>query len=389
MKILFFQKMKGISGSERYLLNILPELKKRGLDVSFLLLQHPTSSKINAEFISDLESAQIPVFIINSYFSISPLLLVKILHLVKQKNFNILHTNLIHADFLGALIKRLFLPSIKILSTKHGYKEKFQAEYGLDYSKLRHDLFFKISKWAASQADSVVCISKSLENFYKASLIVEQKKISTILYGFDFSYKSCDQNQAKYRFGTPQLIVTGRLEPVKQHNLLLNILPKLKLLFPDLSVAMVGNGSLMEDLKKLSLELNIHNFVHWLGYQDNVHSYIANSDLMVVPSRAEGFGLVILEAWFHAKPVIGFDVPALCDIVEHNKDGILIQPFSTEKLLEELITILSDRKKMDQYGKNGQIKQKNLYGKDTMVSITAKKLYSLTEKDINTNIKYN
>ena len=389
MKILFFQKMAGISGSERYLLNILPELKKRGLDVSFLLLQHPFSSKKNAEFIDSLKSSQVQVFTINAYFSISPLLLIKIFYLIKKHNFNILHTNLIHADFLGALIKRFFLRSIKILSTKHGYTEKFQAEHGFDYSKLTHDSFFIVSRWAAKQADSVVCISRSLENFYKTSSIVDQKKISTIPYGFDFSYQPSYENLAKYNFGNPQLIVTGRLEPVKQHNLFLNILPKLKLLFPDLSVVMVGDGSLMEELKHTCLEMNIHDFVHWVGFQDNVHPFISNSDLMVVPSRSEGFGLVILEAWFHAKPVVAFDVPAISDIVDNTHDGVLIEPFSKEKLLDALSAILSDRKIMDQYGKNGQIKQQDLYAKNAMVSLTIKKLQSLIEKDFNTITKYN
>ena len=149
MKVLFLQKMAGISGSERYLLNILPKLKKRELDVSFLALQHPSSSKKNTDFIKLLKSEGISVHIINSYLPISLNLLIKTHRLIKKENFDILHTNLIHADFLGACLKKFFCPSIKILSTKHGYSENFQTKYSFDYSKLKPDLFFIISNLGA------------------------------------------------------------------------------------------------------------------------------------------------------------------------------------------------------------------------------------------------
>tara|TARA_X000001036_G_C20654006_1_gene796212 strand:+ start:167 stop:1336 length:1170 start_codon:yes stop_codon:yes gene_type:complete len=389
MKVLFLQKMAGISGSERYLLNILPELKKRGLDVSFLVLQHPSSKKNNTDFIQLLKSESIPVYIINSYLPISLKLLLKTYRLIKKKDYDILHTNLIHADFLGACIKKFFCPSIKLLSTKHGYTEKFQTKHSFDYSKVKPDLFFIISNWAAEYADSIICISKSLEKFYKNTFTVDEKKFSTIPYGFDFNHPAIEQNNNKYNFGNPQLIVTGRLEPVKQHHLLLKILPTLKEKFPTLSVVMVGDGSLSKPLKKLSVELGVDSYVHWVGFQSNVHSYISNSDLMIVPSRSEGFGLVILEAWHHAKPVIGFDVPALCDIVESGKDGILVKPFIKNELLNATIEMLSDNQKIERYGRSGKIKQKEIYGLNKMVNSTIHALSILINKDAQKNIKTN
>jgi glycosyltransferase involved in cell wall biosynthesis len=379
MKILFLQKLSGIAGSERYLLNILPEIKDRGLDVSFLVLQHPKSSKKNHHFISTLKAANIPVFVLNSFFPLSLGLIMKAYLLIKKENFNILHSNLIHADFLAAILKRFFSLPIKIISTKHGYSEKFQSKHSFDYTKLKPDLFFLISKWAAQYADQVVCISKSLENFYQNSKIVRNTKVITIPYGFDFPQLSAPSSGHQFKFGSPQIIVTGRLEPVKQHHMLLNILPDLKSIFPNLSVVMVGGGSLMKQLNTLSSQLEVSKYVHWTGFQDNVHHYIDNSDLMIIPSRSEGFGLVILEAWHHAKPVIGFDVPALNDIIETGRDGILVEPFSSQGLLDASIELLSDASKMRRYGDAGQKKQKDIFGMDSMISETIRVLQSLVK----------
>jgi glycosyltransferase involved in cell wall biosynthesis len=378
MRILFLQKMAGISGSERYLLDILPALNKRNIHASFLVLQNKNSNEKNIDFINELKSKNVPIFILNSFFLFSPITLYKFLRIIKKNNFNILHTNLIHADLLGAFVKKFFYPKIKILSTKHGYTESFQSKFSFDHTKIKPDIFYFASKLAARYADSVVCISKSLENFYKNTNIVTAQKLSTIPYGFDFDNFPASEDNEKFNFGNPQLVVTGRLEPVKQHHLLLEILPMLKKKFSDISVVMVGDGSLLNSLKKQSIELGVNEFVYWVGFQSNVHSYISNSDLMIVPSRSEGFGLVILEAWHHAKPVIGFNVPALCDIVESGQDGILVEPFAKKELLNAIIEMLNDKQKLELYGKAGQIKQKELYGLNRMVHSTINALNNLT-----------
>jgi glycosyltransferase involved in cell wall biosynthesis len=381
MKILFIQKMAGVSGSERYLLSIMPELKQKNIDISFLVLQHPKNSRKNSNFIQKLQSHNIQVFILNSYFQTSLSLIYGTASIVRAHKFTILHTNLIHADFLGACVKKFFHPGIKLLSTKHGYSDKFQGRHGFDFTKLKPDLLMLISKWSAYYADKVVCISQSLTNFYKDSGMIQEKKLLTIPYGFNFSNIHINRDNSNLNFGSPQLIVTGRLEPVKQHHLLLEILPELKYHFPNLSVVMVGDGSLHNSLLALSKKLGVSNYVHWVGFQENVHSYIKNSDLMIVPSRSEGFGLVVLEAWYHSKPVIGFNVPALNNVVESGKDGILVEPFSSKALLNAAKEMLSNQEKLELFGQAGHQKQEEVFGIDSMTASTMKALQELKKND--------
>jgi hypothetical protein len=98
MKLLFVQKMNGISGSELYMLQIMPELKRRGYDVQMLII-YPTHGDKNQKFIEHLAQHGIRTHEIYGHSSISPLLFYKIGRLIKKEKYDIVQSNLVHADF--------------------------------------------------------------------------------------------------------------------------------------------------------------------------------------------------------------------------------------------------------------------------------------------------
>lgn len=377
MKVLLTQKMAGISGSERYFLSILPELRKRDIDAQFLLIQHPRNTNKNIGFMRELQISKIPVTVINSRLSISPWLVWKIAHHIKSNGFDILQTNLIHADVWGACVKCVFLPSLKLLSVKHGYSEQYQTQHGLDPAYLKIDLMSMLTKWAGKYANRVISISSSLNNFLTEGKLISRTKGGTIPYGFDFKNITTDAVQGSLRFGRPQIVVAGRVVPVKQHHLLLKVLPKLIQEFPTLSVVMVGAGALLDDMKAMSDELGLSKYVRWEGFRSNMHDYIRDSDLMVIPSAAEGFGLVVLEAWHHSKPVVAFDVPAINEIIESDVDGILVKPFDTTQLIQQIGNILRSPEIQIKYGNAGKKKQIEQYGLNVMTDLTIAQMRDL------------
>ncbi len=370
--------MAKIAGSERYLENIIPELKKHKVDISFLVIRHPKEKSKHIEFINNLRQNGVTVYVFNSYFPISPLIIWKILRLIQQNSFDMLYSNLIYADFVAAVIKKLFFPSLLLLSVKHGYDEKFQTEYGLNHLKLKTNLFSFITKWSAQTADKVICISQSLKDFFNYGALIDSHKLITIPYGFNFNSIKLNPNIEEFQYGDPQIIVTGRLEKVKQHHLLIECLPELVKEFPSITILMVGDGSLDKSLKQMGEKLGVKKNIQWLGFQKNVHNFIQASDIMVIPSSAEGFGLVVLESWFHAKPVIAFDVPAINEIINDGKNGILIKPFSKSSLLQAIKSLLKDKELLHKYGKSGQETQKRLYDINNMANKTLTVIEELT-----------
>jgi glycosyltransferase involved in cell wall biosynthesis len=370
MKVLLTQKMAGISGSERYFLSFLPELRKRGIDAHFLVVQHPRNRQKNLVFVQELEANKVPVEVINSRFSISPWLIWKIAQFIKVHGFDLLQTNLIHADVWGACIKSFFIPKLGILSVKHGYSEQYQTQHGLDPSHLKTDLMAVLTRWAGKRADRVISISEALNSFMTKGGLISAEKGLAIPYGFDFSHVASAVAQGGLRFGFPQIVVAGRIVPVKQHHLLLKTLPALIKQFPNLVVVMVGAGPLLEDMKRMSDALGLTKNVRWEGFRTNMHDYIRDSDLMVIPSAAEGFGLVVLEAWHHATPVVAFDVPAINEIIDDGVNGILVKPFDVSRLLATIAQLLESPSYMRRMGNAGKNKQQAHYGVAKMVDRT-------------------
>jgi glycosyltransferase involved in cell wall biosynthesis len=370
IKVLLVQKMAGISGSERYFLAILPELRRRGVDARFLLIQHPSNSRKNDKFIAELRASGVPVDVMNNRFALSPWLIGRLAAYIRRHEFQLLQTNLIHADVWGACVKRCLMPRLRLLSVKHGYFESYMTRHGLDPAYLRTDLMSLLTRWSAAHADGVIAISSALRSFLVKGRLVEDAKTTTIPHGFDFSRVSSEVGPDQLRFGTPQILVPGRVVPVKQHRLLVRILPQLVRDFPAISIVIVGDGPLVAELQREVGGLGLTERVRWEGFRENMHDYIRDSDLILVLSAAEGFGLVVLEAWHHRKPVIAFDVPAINEIIESGVDGELIAPFDTDQLLAKLQVLLRDPARMQALGDAGKRKQIESYGLSAMCERT-------------------
>jgi glycosyltransferase involved in cell wall biosynthesis len=369
-RILFVQKIEGLAGSETYYLNILPELVRRGFDVEFLNVVRVRDLENIQGFIEKLRAAGVKASVIHYGLGLSLPLLKAIRKHIERGGYDLVQSNLIHADVWLALVKRLWLPKLLLVSMKHGYDEKFQTTHGFDPAKLRMDLFAILTRFAATQADRVVSISHGLRRLLVEGQLVPEEKALVIPYGFDFKAAPSELEPGAARFGHPQLVIVGRLVPVKQHRLILEALPRLIAAHPKLSLVLVGNGPLENELKALAEAVGVSDHVVFTGFRRNAHDYIRDSDALILPSSSEGFGAVILEAWHNSKPVIAFDVPAPNEIITHGRDGILVEPNRPEELEAQLISALSDPVRLSGMGMAGLETYRTQYTLDKMVDAT-------------------
>lgn len=370
MKILIIQRISGVSGSENYYLNLLPEFRKRGISVHFLsILSYKNQSKLNT-FKHNLTSEGIVYHEIFSRFDISPLLIYRIQKLLKLHSFDIVQTNLLHADVYGALVRPFLARSTKWISVKHGFSEDLQMQFGLDPSKVSWSKYTLLTKLAGKMADRVVFISRGLFKLYVDSHLIAEDKSVVIPYGFSFKEIINPRSVEDCRFGDKQIIIVGRLVPYKQHRTVIQVLPELAKRFPRLKLIIVGSGPLESELRSFADHAGVADMIVWTGYKTNIHDYIKASDILVVPSTSEGFGIVILEAWHNGKPVVAFDVPAPNEIVEDGVSGVLVPAFDIDALSKKLLTILSNPKLANRMGRAGQIRYQNNYSIKKMVDAT-------------------
>ena len=265
---------------------------------------------------------------------------------IKAGNFDIIHTHLIHGDLYGAIVKKWLLPSMRLVSTKHGYEEWYNNAYGFDPAYRKKNLYWRICRFSEKQVNASFAISDGLRRFFVESGISSDTKLSRIHYGFDMSDH---KTQAPVgRVGNPQFVLAGRLVGFKGHRYALEAMKKLTVTYPKAHLWILGIGELEKELKNKVNELGLDKNVDFMGFKENVGAYMQASDVVMIPSIAEGFGVVYLEAIQSSKRIAAFNVPAGNEILDHRYHKLLAQPFDIDEMVENIEWMLSNEKDMEQ-----------------------------------------
>lgn len=366
MKILFIQKEGGIFGAEQFHLKTIPALIKAGVEISFLRLYTQYQLGKDSPFVFELEKIGVEVFQVDigKFPGFKDLLAVK--NIIKLGNYDVVHTHLIHADLYGALVKFFFLKKVKLVSTKHGFEESYNNEYGFDPVHIRKNSYYRINRFAEKQCNRSFSISDGLKNLFIESGMSDPSKMSRIHYGFNMPEVKIE-NSPKEDRSYPQFVLAGRLVGFKGHRYAFRMIAKLKERYPKLSLWVLGIGELEDELKAMVRTLGIEENVHFLGYKTNVLEYMNMSDVVLIPSIAEGFGVVFLEAINTLKPIAAFDVPAGNEIFGEGYKKLLAKPFDVTDLAEKTDWILNNPQDMKRLALENKERLINYFTIDRMV----------------------
>jgi glycosyltransferase involved in cell wall biosynthesis len=126
----------------------------------------------------------------------------------------------------------------------------------------------------------------------------------------------------------------------KGHLWAIEAIEKLRREFPDVKLVVAGSGNFEETLRAKTTELGLEEHVEFLGYRKDVGRWMKYSDIVLVTSRAEGFGVVFLEAFNARVPVVAFDVPASNELIKHDVNGFLAKPYAVDDLAARVSTLL-------------------------------------------------
>lgn len=131
----------------------------------------------------------------------------------------------------------------------------------------------------------------------------------------------------------------GRLVPLKGHRNLIEAFASLTAGFPDVQLAIIGDGREMDKLKQLAVRLGVADRVFLPGFRENAASYVKAFDIFAMPSNREGLGLALLEGMAGKLPVVASDIPAMRPLIE-GAHGIAVPPGDVDALAAALETYL-------------------------------------------------
>jgi len=315
-------------GAEKQLLTLVSEQVESGLKVEVFFLKGKPDLK------NEFEASGVKVnnLLVEKSFLEQIFLLSKYL----RKNPSPVHAHLPKSELLASVViaKKYFVFS------RHN-AEPFWPSGPRIISNL-------LSKYVCKRASQGIAISNAVKSYLiKRGEVPSGYTIDVVYYGFqkDFSTNEAGlglitnimkSQNSNYKIGT-----IGRLVPQKDYPTLLNAFSNVLKSVPNIELFVVGEGYLQKDLIDLSKSLGINDKVHWIGKTEYINEFLSKIDLFILPSKYEGFGLVLLEAMVAKKPVIAANNSAILEVLGKTHEG-LFSTGDTEALAQKIKIAITD-----------------------------------------------
>jgi glycosyltransferase involved in cell wall biosynthesis len=165
----------------------------------------------------------------------------------------------------------------------------------------------------------------------------------------------------------PLMIHVGLLKERKGHDTLFHALQDMTAEFPRLALLVVGEGELRAPLEDLAKRLRLEKAVHFLGYRQDAWRFIEAADVLVLPTRNEGFPWVVAEAMSLAKPIVASKVGGLPELVEEGRTGLLVPPDDPAALKTALVDLARHPERARRLGRAGRDRIRDHFGLEKMI----------------------
>jgi len=194
--------------------------------------------------------------------------------------------------------------------------------------------------------------------------------------------KESSRDKLKLNSNSFYMINVASIKERKGQGILIEAAPELKKIAPNLELLIIGSGGgkFVSELKD-TIEKKELNFVHFLGHRSNAKEYIYASDLFVLPSRAEAFPLVILEAMILKTPVIGSNVDGVPEMVTHEQTGLLFESGNAGELVQRFEKMYRNSEARKKYAENASQRYWSDFSKEQFTKRYVSMIEELLEKD--------
>ncbi|CAF1455736.1 unnamed protein product [Adineta ricciae] len=267
----------------------------------------------------------------------------KIAQVAKMEQLNILHVHYAIPHAICAILARQIVGDhLKIVTTLHG----------TDITMLAHDETLKdLVKLSIDQSDAVTAVSKYL--IQEAQILLKTTCDIDLTYNFYnehiFYPKDTDDLRKSLGIEEDQVLThISNFRPVKRVSDVIDIFLLVNKEVPSTRLIFVGDGPDISEVQRRVHELKLYQRVHFLGKQADVSHIMSLTNVLLLPSEQESFGLVALEAMACGVPTVGSNVGGVPELVIHGDTGFLAPIGDTKTMAEYTKRLLTDKSLSDQ-----------------------------------------
>jgi N-acetyl-alpha-D-glucosaminyl L-malate synthase BshA len=320
------------------------ELARRGHEVHFITYASPFRLRGYAERVYfhevDTRMGRYPLF---DHFPYTLALASKQHEVALRERLDILHVHYAIPHATTAFLAREMLdgdPPLRVITTLHGTDITLVGQ---------EQNFYAITKFSIEQSDQVTAVSNYLKDeTYRAFGCVScNLRVIPNFVNLKEYFPLAEEKEAACRTsvapeGHQVITHVSNFREVKRVKDVIRVFARIRRAMPA-TLLMIGDGPEREDAEKEARDLEVANDVRFLGRIDSVASLLQASDLFLLPSQTESFGLAALEAMACGCPVVATRAGGIPEVIDDGLSGILEPVGSVEAMGRRAIELLRNR----------------------------------------------
>lgn len=288
----------------------------------------------------------------------------------------IVHTHTAKAGSVGRLAALAYNRTIgratpaRLVHTYHGHV--FEGYFRPAVSAT----FVAIERYLGRHTDAIVAISPRIrDDIVVKHRIGRPDQVRVVPLGFDLGrFAAIDGSRrtaAQIELGLPagaRVITTvGRLVPIKQQWLFLEMASRIAVRAPDAVFLLAGDGPLRHDLERRASDLGLGDRIRFLGWRDDLPRLYAASDVFVLTSANEGTPVALIEAIAAGVVSVSTDVGGVRDVITGPESGSVVPPGNVEALVEAVSSLLATEPSRMAIGGEARASVSSRFGFDRLV----------------------
>lgn len=352
-------------------------LARRGHEVHFITYRRPPRLNHYQEnlFFHEVDTDDYPLF---EYTPYDTALTSKLVDVVKFEKLDLLH---VHYAIPHATVAYM---AKKILLQEGRYVPTITTLHGTDITLVGNNkAFAPVVAFSINKSDGVTAVSKSLRD-QTYDLFGITREIEVIYNFIDFErFKRDNKDHFKKAIapdGERILVHLSNFRKVKRVEDVIKVFHKVRQAIPA-KLLLIGDGPERRNAEQLCRELKLCDDIRFLGKQDAVEELLAVSDLMIMPSEKESFGLAALEAFACQVPVISSNAGGLPEVNIHGETGYLSDVGDVDDMAANALKIITDPNTLSGFRKRA-LKQAERFHIDNIIPLYEKYYEHVLKKSV-------